>query len=96
MLDRSRKGKRVHLPELAGAVGPELSRAISELLQERTGPGSGEEARDCLRSLRKTALESGLRALQKEIVRCERNGEKEKLAALLTRKQALTKQIMSM
>jgi len=36
------------------------------------------------------------RALQKEIDRCQRNGEKEKLAALLSQRQALTKKIISM
>jgi hypothetical protein len=50
---------------------------------------------DCLQTLRKTVLEARLRALQKEIVRCERNGEKEKLNALLSQRQALTKEIIS-
>jgi DNA primase len=96
MLDCKREGKRVLLPELTKAVGPELSRSISELLQERTGRGSGEEAMDCLQTLRKTVLETRFRALQKEIDRCQRNGEKEKLAALLSQRQALTKKIISM
>jgi DNA primase len=96
MLDCTRKARRVLLPELAKAVGPELSRPISELLQERIGRGSGEEAMDCLQTLRKTVLETRFRALQKEIDRCQRNGEKEKLAALLSQRQALTKKIISM
>ena len=96
LLDCTTKRRRVLLPELSKAVGPELSRPISELLQERTGRGSGEEAMDCLQTLRRTVLETRLRALQKEIVRCERDGEKEKLAALLSQRQALTKKIMSM
>jgi len=95
ILDCTRKGKRVLLSELSGAVGAELSRSISELLQEGRGRGSGEEAMDCLQTLRRTAMETRIRALQKEIVRCERNGEREKLAALLSQKQALTKKIMS-
>ena len=96
LLDCTTKRRRVLLPELSKAVGPELSRPISELLQERTGRGSGEEAMDCLQTLRRTVLETRLRALQKEIVRCERNGETEKLASLLSQRQALTKKIMSM
>jgi DNA primase len=96
ILECARKGKRVLLPELSKTVGPELSRLISELLQEQTGPGSGAEARDCLQTLRRTLLEAKLGTIQKEIVRCERNGEKEKLAALLAEKQALTKKIMTM
>jgi hypothetical protein len=96
LLDCGRKGRRILLPELAKAAGPELSRSITELLQERTCPGSGEEAKDCLQTLRRTALETTLRALSKEIERCERSGEKAKLASLLAQKQALTKKIMSM
>ena len=96
ILECARKGKSVFLPELSKAAGPELSRLISELRQERTGPGSGAEARDCLQTLRRTVLVTRVGAVQKEIVRCERNGEKEKLAALLSEKQALTKKIMAM
>jgi DNA primase len=96
ILDCTRKGKQVLLPELSKAVGPDLSRSISELLQERRGRGSEEEAMDCLQTLRKTVLEVSFRALQKEIARCQRNGEKERLAGLLSQRQALTKKIMSM
>ena len=96
ILDCTRKGKQVLLPELSKAVGPDLSRSISELLQERRGRGSEEEAMDCLQTLRKTVLEVSFRALQKEIDRCQRNGEKERLAGLLSQRQALTKKIMSM
>jgi len=96
ILNCAREGKRVVYSELSGAVGPELWRQVSEMMQERSCRGTLEEAQDCLQTLRKTALEARLRALQKEIVRCDRNGEKEKLARLLSQKQALTKKIMSM
>jgi DNA primase len=96
VLNCAREGKRVVLTELSKAVGPELWRQVSEMMQERSGRGTPEEAQDCLQTLRKTALEARLRALQKEIVRCDRNGEKDKLARLLSQKQALTKKIMSM
>ena len=92
----ARKHERVLLPELAKAVGPELSRSIFELLQERRDRGNREEAIDCLQTLRKSVLEARFRALQREIDRCERNKEKEKLVALLAQRQALTKKIMSM
>jgi DNA primase len=95
ILDCARQAKRLILSELSKAVGPDLSRSLSELMQERRGQGSREEAEDCLQTLRKTALEARLRALQREIVRCERNGEKEKLSALLSQRQALTKKIIS-
>ncbi|MFZ2054547.1 MAG: DNA primase [Candidatus Aminicenantales bacterium] len=96
ILDCARKGKQVVFSELGRAGGPELWRQVSEMMQERSGRGTPEEALDCLQTLRRMALGGQLRALQKEIVRCERNGEKEKLAALLSQKQALTKKIMSM
>ncbi|MGB7294310.1 MAG: DNA primase [Candidatus Aminicenantales bacterium] len=96
ILDCARQGKRVLLSELSSAVGPELWRQVSEMMQERSRPGTPEEVLDCLKTLRRTALEARLRALQKEVERCERNGEKEKLAGLLSQKQDLTRQILAM
>jgi DNA primase len=96
VLDCARKGKRVLFSELSRAVGPEVWGQVSEMMQERSGRGTPEEALDCLQTLRKTALEARLHTLQKEIVRCERNGEKEKLSRLLSQKQALTRQILAM
>ncbi len=96
LLDCAREGKRVLFSELSRAVGPELWRQVSEMMQEPSGRGTYEEAQDCLLTLRRTALEGRLRALQKEIVRCERNGEKEKLTRLLSQKQDLTRQILAM
>jgi DNA primase len=96
LLENCRKGNKVQFSELARAVGPELARQLSEGMFERTGPGSLAEAEDCLTCLRKTSLENQLRALQKEIVRCERNGEKDQLPRLLTQKQNLTRQILAM
>jgi hypothetical protein len=63
---------------------------------ERLGRGTMEEAMENLTSLRRTQLEGLSRALQKEIDRCERSGERQKLAALLAQKQALTRKIVSM
>jgi DNA primase len=88
--------KKIVLAELGKAVSPQLSSWISEAMLERLGGGTMEEAMENLTSLRRTQLESLSRALQKEIDRCERNGEKGKLAALLAQRQALTRKIMSM
>ncbi|MBN2409607.1 MAG: DNA primase [Candidatus Aminicenantes bacterium] len=96
ILDCARRRKRVLLSELSTAVGPDLWRPISEMMQEKSRPGTPEEALDCLKTLRRTAIEAQLRALQKEVERCERNGEKEKLARLLSQKQDLTRQILTM
>ncbi len=96
VLDCARKGKRVLFSELSRAAGVQLWRQVSETLQERSDRGTIDEALDCLQTLRRRALEGQLRDLQKEIVHCERKGEKEKLARLLSQKQALTKQILAM
>ncbi len=96
VLDCARKGKRVVFSELSRAAGVQLWRQVSETLQERSDRGTIDEALDCLQTLRRRALEGRLRDLQKEIVHCERKGEKEKLARLLSQKQALTRQILAM
>ncbi len=96
VLDCARKGKRVLFSELSRAAGVQLWRQVSETLQERSDRGTIDEALDCLQTLRRRALEGRLRDLQKEIVHCERKGEKEKLARLLSQKQALTRQILAM
>ncbi len=96
MIENQKKGKMVVFPELSRAVEPDLSRCLSQMMQERADQGTMEEALDCLNSLRKTSLESQLKALQKEIVRCERNGEKDRLKRLLTQKQTLTREILAM
>jgi len=94
--DCVRERRKIELAELGKAMPSQLSRWISEAMLERLGKGTIEEAMENLTSLRKTQLESLSRSLQKEIDRCQRNGEKQKLASLLTQKQALTKKIMSM
>jgi DNA primase len=96
ILDCVQKGNPVRLSELSRVAGPELWRQVSEMMQERSGRGTPEEAQDCLEALQRTALQARLRVLSKEIERCERNGEKEKLARLLSEKQALTRQILTM
>ncbi len=96
LVENHKKGKKAAFPELFRTVEPDLSRCLSQMMQERAEKGTEEEALDCLVSLRKTALESQLRILQKEIIRCERNGEKDKLSRLLSQKQTLTRQIVAM
>lgn len=97
IMDCARRGKRPLISELSRAVGIELWRQVSEtMMEERSGRGSPEEVLDCLQALRRRTLEIRLRVLSKEIERCERNGEKEKLARLLSQKQDLTRQILAM
>ncbi len=96
ILENSRKGKRTVFPELSRAIGLQLAGRLSLISQEQTGQATEAEALDCLCSLRKTSLEMRFRALQKEIVRCERNGEKAQLSRLLSQKQSLARQIMAL
>ncbi|MBM3284644.1 MAG: DNA primase [Candidatus Aminicenantes bacterium] len=96
ILEKSRKGENVVLAELLEAVGPHIARYLSRISLEHTGQPTEEEALDCLFSLRRTSLENEIRALQKEIVRCERNGESERLSMLLSQKQNLTRQILAL
>jgi DNA primase len=96
LVENHKKGKKAAFPELFRTVEPDLSRCLSQMMQERAEKGTEEEALDCLVSLRKITLESQLRILQKEIVRCERNGEKDRLSRLLSQKQTLTRQIVAM
>ena len=96
MVESHKNGKKVVFPELFRTVSPDLSRCLSQMMQEQADKGTVEEAMDCLQTLRKTMLKSQLKVLQKEIVRCERNGEKDKLSRLLSQKQTLARQIMAM
>lgn len=96
MRDCVRGRRRIVQAELGKAISPQLWRWISEAMLERLGKGTLEEAMENLTSLRKAQLEGLSRSLQKEIDRCQRSGEKEKLAPLLAQKQALTKKIVSM
>lgn len=96
ILEKSRKEEKFVFAELLEAVGPRLASSLSRLVLEPLGRATEEEALDCLVSLRRTCLENELRALQKEIIRCERNGERDELARLLSQKQNLTRQILAL
>lgn len=96
ILERSKRGKDFVFGELLEAAGPKLAGHLSRVILEESGLATQEEALDCVMSLRRTLLENELRALQKEIVRCERNGEKERLSQLLSQKQTLTHRILAL
>ena len=91
-----REEKPVRLPELGQEVGAELSGRLSRILIEAEDPPTVEEALDCLFALRRSNLHKQLEALQAEIVRLEKKGDREGVAALLFQRQDLTKQILSL
>ncbi|MBM3293563.1 MAG: DNA primase [Candidatus Aminicenantes bacterium] len=96
IIDSFRKKKDIPYPEMQKAIGPPLSRELSEALIEKAGPASAEEARDCLCALEISCREAELRRLQGEIAREERNGERGKVESLLSRKQALILRILAL
>lgn len=96
MVENHKKGKKVGSSELSRAVGPQLASLISLAMLEQLGQGTTEEALDCLNSLRKASLENRLKALRRETARCQKNGEQERLAPLLSQIRDLIAQIVSM
>ncbi len=91
-----KKEKRILFHELSKIIGPSLSGHLSKTLLEKGLPATVEEALDCLYTLRKISLQNRLKELQAEIVRLEKEGEKEKIGLLLSEKQEITKKIISL
>jgi DNA primase len=91
-----RQEKSIGLSELSQKVGPELGRRLARALMEAEESPTVEEALDCLFTLRRSHLQKQLDALQAEIVRLEKKGDREKVANLLFQRQDLTKQIQSL
>jgi DNA primase len=92
----SRQEKPIRLSELNQKVGAELGHRLARALIEAEESPTVEEALDCLFALRRSHLQKQLEALQAEIVRLEKKGDRDKVAALLFQKQDLTKQILSL
>jgi len=95
LLDSIKSNKEISIHELNQELEPMLLSSLSRIRFEEGNPPSEEEALDCLYALRKISLQNQIKNLQAEIIRLERNGEKEKLSSLLSQKQDLTKQIIS-
>jgi hypothetical protein len=91
-----RDGREWSFHDLKENVKAPVLESLSRALQERTRQASLEEARDCLRALRKVVFQNRLKELQTEIARSEKRGEKEKLLTLLYQKQDITKQILAL
>ncbi len=91
-----RNGREWSFPDLKETVDAPVLSSLSRALQERTGEASIEEARDCLRALRKVAKQNRLKEIQAEIARAEKGGEMERLPDLLYQKQEITKQILAL
>lgn len=91
-----RKEGKFVLHGLNQSLAPPIAGYLSQLLMEESAEATVEEALDCLHALRKISLQNKLIELQEEIVRLERKGEQERLTSLLSLKQDLIKQLISM
>ena len=96
ILDHFKKDKDLIFHELQKEIGPSLSRQLSEALLEKWDPPTAEEALDCLCALQKSRKENGLKRIQAELAREEKNGNRDKVQALLFQKQDLIKQILAL
>jgi DNA primase len=91
-----RKGEDWSFCVLKEAVNAPVLDSLSRALQERTRETTLQEAKYCLNALRKIVKQNRLKEIQAEIIRLEKNGEKEKLPDLLYQKQDITKQILAL
>ena len=83
LLERMPEGERRWLYELAFEARAETA-------------GTLEEARSCLKAMRRMKLESELRALQQQIKAAEQAKQAKPLRELLGRKQALSKELAAL
>jgi DNA primase len=91
-----RSGGEVVYASLSKALPPQLARLLSLAMMERLGPGTIEEAADCLHELRKFSLESRRGALRKEAERCQKSGDREKSLKLIAQINELIEKIMTL
>jgi hypothetical protein len=88
LLERMPEGEGRWLYELAFEAGPASAKAPAG---HREPTGSLEEARSCLKAMRRMKLEAELRAIQQQIKEAEQAKQAKQLRELLGRKQALSK-----
>jgi hypothetical protein len=96
MFGSFRKNRDFVLSEIQKGAGPGLSRELSQALLDRGAPPCLEEALECLCALRIAGKECEIRKIQAEIAREEKCGAGPALAALMSRKQDLTRQVIAL
>jgi len=84
------------LLQLKNALSPEIFSQLTQILLEKSEPGTLEEGRECLCEIRKIFLHKKLKEIQIDIVQSEKQNDRERLLALLYEKQSITKQILSL
>lgn len=86
----------VTLQALGARLDKERLQRLSRILIEPSEAATPEEALDCLAALRKYSYENQCKSIQHEIIRCQKAGDNERIAALQREKQELTKRIMAL
>jgi DNA primase len=94
--DHQRSGREIAYASLAKALPPGLASLINVALMETLGPGTIEEAADCLHELRVFSLETRRTALRKEAERCQKSGDREKSLKLIAQLNELIGRMMSL
>jgi DNA primase len=94
--DCFRRGQDVQIHDLRQRIDPTVAKFLTRALLEAPPEPSTAEVHDCLDALWKISLRNRLRALQSEIVRAEREGDRSRLAALLFEKQDLARQVQAL
>jgi DNA primase len=94
--ERHRLGQDIVYASLSKALPPPLARLMSLAMMERLGPGTTEEAADCLLELRAHSLERRRGALRKEQERCQKCGDRDKSMKLTAELNDLINKIMAL
>ncbi|OGD20532.1 MAG: DNA primase [Candidatus Aminicenantes bacterium RBG_16_63_16] len=96
LCDHHRTGREFAYASLSKALPAALASLINVALMETLGPGTSEEAADCLHELRVHSLEGRRNALRKEAERCQKSGDREKSLKLIAQLNDLIGEMMSL
>jgi DNA primase len=96
LCEHHRSGREIAYASLAKALPPALASLINVALMERLGPGTAEEAADCLHEFRVCALEARRSALRKEAERSQKAGDRERSLQLIAQLNDLIGRMMSL
>jgi DNA primase len=91
-----RNGVDWNFSDLKDTVDARVLDSLSQALQERPGEASAKEARVCLHTLRKVAFQNRFKEIKADIARSEKNGDMERVVALVYQLQDITKQILAL
>jgi replicative DNA helicase len=91
--DFIKNGKPLDVHQFKEKLDPQIFRPLLQILMEGGQPASLEEAMDCLEALKKHSLKKQREKLNIEVLRLERQNEKEKIPDLLKKIQEITQEL---